>query len=139
MNKARRKRITSVIHTLENIIDYDLIVSAKDELEDILWEEQDAYDNMPETLQYSIRGEESSDAIDSLQEAVDALEEAIDTLNELDDLKDEYNNSDNENDEDNEDDEDEDEKLEKEAEIELKEEDINERINEAINSLEDII
>lgn len=134
MNKARRKRIASVIHTLENIIDYDLIESAKDELEDILYEEEDAYDNMPENLQYSMRGEESSDAIDSLQEAVDVLEEAIDTLNELDDLKDEYNNSDNENDED-----DEDGKSEKEAEIELKEEDINERINEAINSLEDII
>ena len=128
MNKARRKRIASVISTLENIIDYDLIESAKDELEDILWEEQDAYDNMPENLQYSIRGEESSDAIDSLQEAVDALEEAIDTLNELDDLKDEYNDTD-----------DEDEELEKESETELKEEDINERINEAINSLEDII
>lgn len=128
MNKARRKRIASVIHTLENIIDYDLIESAKDELEDILYEEEDAYDNMPENLQYSMRGEESSDAIDSLQEAVDALEEAIDTLNELDNLKDEYNDTD-----------DEDEESEKESEIELKEEDINERINEAINSLEDII
>lgn len=128
MNKARRKRIASVIHTLENIIDYDLIESVKDELEDILYEEEDAYDNMPENLQYSIRGEESSDAIDSLQEAIDALEEAIDTLNELDNLKDEYNDTD-----------DEDEELEKESEIELKEEDINERINEAINSLEDII
>lgn len=140
MNKARRKRIASVIHTLENIIDYDLIESAKDELEDILWEEQDAYDNMPENLQYSMRGEESSDAIDSLQEAVDILEEAIDTLSQLDDLKDEYNNNGGENNKDSEDDEDnEDEKSEKEAEIELKEEDINERINEAINSLEDII
>ena len=139
MNKARRKRIASVIHTLGNIIDYDLIESAKDELEDILWEEQDAYDNMPENLQYSIRGEESSDAIDSLQEAIDALEEAIDTLNELDDLKDEYNDTDDEDDEDDENNEDEDEKTEKEAETELKEEDINERINEAINSLEDII
>lgn len=128
MNKSRRKRIASVIRTLESIIDYDLIESAKDELEDILYEEEDAYDNMPENLQCSMRGEESSDAIDYLQEAVDSLEEALDTLNELDDLKDEYNNTD-----------DEDEKTEKEAEIELKEEDINERINEAINSLEDII
>lgn len=128
MNKLRRKRIASVINTLENITGYDLIESAKDELEDILYEEEDAYDNMPENLQYSIRGEESSDAIDCLEEAVDSLEEALDTLNELDDLKDEYNNTD-----------DEDEKTEKEAEIELKEEDINERINEAINSLEDII
>lgn len=128
MNKSRRKRIASVIDTLENITGYDLIEPTKSEIGDILFEEEDAYDNMPENLQYSMRGEESSDAIDYLQEAVDSLEEALDTLNELDDLKDEYNNTN-----------DEDEKTEKEAEIELKEEDINERINEAINSLEDII
>lgn len=128
MNKARRKRITTVIRDLGNIRDYSFIESIKDEIENILWEEQDAYDNMPENLQYSMRGEESSDAIDSLQEAVDALDEAIDIFNELDDLKDEYNNT-----------EDEDEKIEKESEIELKEEDIDERILEAINNLEDII
>lgn len=128
MNKARRKRITTVIRDLGNIRDYSFIESIKDEIENILWEEQDAYDNMPENLQCSMRGEESSDAIDSLQEAVDALDEAIDIFNELDDLKDEYNNT-----------EDEDEKIEKESEIELKEEDIDERILEAINNLEDII
>ena len=128
MNKARRKRITIVIRDLESIRDYNFIESIKDEIEDILWEEQDAYDNMPESLQYSMRGEESSDAIDSLQEAVDALDEATNIFNELDDLKDEYNNI-----------EDEDEKIEKESEIELKEEDIDEHILEAINNLEDII
>lgn len=128
MNKARRKRITTVIRDLGNIRDYSFIESIKDEIENILWEEQDAYDNMPENLQYSMRGEESSDAINSLQEAVDALDEAIDIFNELDDLKDEYNNT-----------EDEDEKIEKESEIELKEEDIDEHILEAINNLEDII
>ena len=128
MNKVRRKRIASVIETLENITNYDLIETTKDEIEDILWEEDDAYNNMPENLQYSMRGEESSDAIDSLQEAVDALEEAIDALNELYDLKEEYNNI-----------EDEEEKLEKESEIELKEDDIDNHIYDAVSSLEQII
>lgn len=128
MNNTRRKRIASVIMSLRKFSDYDLIEDIKDEIGDILWDEEDAYNNMPENLQYSMRGENSSDAIDSLQEAVDALEEAIDIFNELDDLKDEYNNT-----------EDEDEKIEKESEIELKEEDIDERILEAINNLEDII
>lgn len=128
MNKLRRKRIAVAIDNLERITNYDLIESIKSEIEDILWEEEDAYDNMPENLQYSVRGEESSEAIDNLQEAVDLLEEAIDIFNELDDLKDEYNNT-----------EDEDEKIVKESEIELKEEDIDERILEAINNLEDII
>ena len=128
MNKVRRKRIASVIETLENITGYDLIETAKDEIEDILWEEDDAYNNMPENLQYSMRGEESSDAIDNLQEAVDTLEEAIDALNELYDLKEEYNNI-----------EDEEEKLEKESEIELKEDDIDNHIYDAVSSLEQII
>ena len=131
MNNKRRKKIKTMIETLETIqtlANYNFIKSIKDEIEDILYEEQDAYDNIPENLQYSMRGEESSDAIDSLQEAVDALDEAINIFNELDDLKDEYNNTENE-----------DEKIEKESEIELKEEDIDERILEAINNLEDII
>lgn len=128
MNKVRRKRIVSIIETLENITGYDLIETIKGEIEDILWEEDDAYNNMPENLQYSMRGEESSDAIDSLQEAVDALEEAIDALNELYDLKEEYNNI-----------EDEEEKVEKESEIELKEDDIDNYIYNAISSLEQII
>ena len=118
MNKARRKRIVSAINILENITGYDLIESVKDEIEDILFEEEDAYDNMPENLQCSMRGEESSDAIDCLQEAVDKLDEAIDILNSINDL----------------DKEDEDYETEKES----KEEDINDYINDAISSLEDI-
>lgn len=131
MNNKRRKKIKTIIKTLEatqKLNNYNFIESIKDEIENILYEEEDAYDNMPENLQYSMRGEESNDAIDSLQEAIDALDEAIDIFNEFDDLKDEYNNT-----------EDEDEKIEKESEIELKEEDIDERILEAINNLEDII
>ena len=118
MNKARRKRIVSVIKTLENITDYNLVESTKNEIEDILWEEEDAYDNMPENLQYSMRGEESSEAIDYLQEAVDKLDETVDILNEIDNL--------DENDEDYED------------EKKSKEDDINIYINDAISSLESI-
>lgn len=111
MNKSRRKRIAAVISTLENV-GYDIIESARDEIEDILWEEEDAYDNMPENLQYSMRGEESSEAIDNLQEAVDKLEEALDMINEID---------------------------EEDEEKELKEDEIDDCVNQAIDSLEQII
>lgn len=121
MNKSRRKKIAVVINNLEEITNYDLIESIKDEIEDILWEENDAYDNMPENLQYSIRGEESSEAIDNLQEAVDLLEEAIDIINDINDINDE----DDEDDEDN----------EKESKID----EINDYINQAIDALEQII
>lgn len=126
MNKVRRKRIASVIETLENITGYNLIETAKDEIEDILWEEDDAYNNMPENLQYSMRGEESSDAIDSLQEAVDALEEAIEILEEINNMDDD-------------DDDDEDTKEMRKADIELRESEIDDYINQAIDALEQII
>ena len=118
MNKSRRKRIAAVISTLENA-GYDIIESARDEIEDILWEEEDAYDNMPENLQYSIRGEESSEAIDNLQEAVDNLEEALNSLNEIDNL--DKNDDDYEN------------------RIEMEEDEIDSCVNNAISNLQDII
>lgn len=122
MNKSRRKRITAAIRDLEKITKHNFIDNyidfIKDEIEDILWEENDAYDNMPENLQYSIRGEESSEAIDNLQEAVDLLEEAIDIINDINDINDE-------DDEDN----------EKESKID----EIDDYINQAIDALEQII
>lgn len=122
MNKSRRKRIAVAIRDLKKTTKHNFIDNyidfIKDEIEDILWEENDAYDNMPENLQYSIRGEESSEAIDNLQEAVDLLEEAIDIINDINDIN-------NEDDEDN----------EKESKID----EINDYINQAIDVLEQII
>lgn len=122
MNKSRRKRIAVAIRDLKKTTKHNFIDNyidfIKDEIEDILWEENDAYDNMPENLQYSIRGEESSEAIDNLQEAVDLLEEAIDIINDINDINDE-------DDEDN----------EKESKID----EIDDYINQAIDALEQII
>ena len=60
MNKSRRKRIAVAIRDLKKTTKHNFIDNyidfIKDEIEDILWEENDAYDNMPESLQYSIRG-----------------------------------------------------------------------------------
>ena len=110
MNNVRRKKIASSITSLRKITDYNLIEGIKDEIEDILWDEEDAYNNMPENLQYSMRGENSSDAIDSLQEAVDALEEAINIITTI-------NN---------------------EEDKEQKEDEIDDYIDQAISNLEDI-
>lgn len=59
MNKERRAKLQKAI---------DLI-------EDVIGEEQDAYDNMPESLQYSEKGEKMDEGIDSLEAAKDILEE----------------------------------------------------------------
>lgn len=74
MNKDRRKSISDNIKLLENI---------KSKLEDILSDEEMYFDNMPENLQGSIRGEESENAIDALNEAIENLDSVIDSLNEI--------------------------------------------------------
>lgn len=71
MNKQRRMEIKNIIAELENI---------KTKLDNVFSEEQYAFDNMPENLQYSMRGEESQEAIDYMSEAVSNIEEAIDQL-----------------------------------------------------------
>ena len=76
MNKARRKWLEDVIAKLEE---------QKEELESIQCEEQESYDNMPESLQYSERGEaieENANDLDSyafdLQDVIDNLQEILD-------------------------------------------------------------
>ena len=54
MNKERKGRFNDVISSLEE---------AKGELEDILNEEQDSYDSLPDGLQMSSRGEKMQDYI----------------------------------------------------------------------------
>ena len=50
MNKTRRKKIKTAIINLKGIVKYYWIESVellKNEIEDILLEEEEAYDNMP--------------------------------------------------------------------------------------------
>ena len=71
MNNKRRKKIQDVIRKLQNL------------LEEILDEEQEAFDNMPEGLQESANGMISQDAQDNLDAAIEALEEAIYYLEDI--------------------------------------------------------
>ena len=52
-------------------------------LSSILSEEQDAFDNMPEGLQSSMRGMDSEDAIDNMEEASEKLDEVIELLDDI--------------------------------------------------------
>lgn len=71
MNKERRNKVRAAVEMLK---------VASEQLEKIKDDEEFAFDNMPENLQYSQRGEDSQEAIDSLEEAIDGLEEVIDSL-----------------------------------------------------------
>lgn len=74
MNKSRRDRITKVISALEEL---------SNEIDEILQEEQDAYDNMPEGVQNGERGDKAQEAISNLESAsltdiISSLENARD-------------------------------------------------------------
>ena len=74
MNKQRRKEIEKA---------QDIILEAKDMLESAMEEEQDAYDNLPESIQDGERGEEMQSYIDILQEVVDNLYDVYDQIGEV--------------------------------------------------------
>lgn len=72
MNKQRRKEIQRII---------DGLISWQDAIEEVLSEEQDYMDNMPENLQSSEKAETAQNAIYCLEEASSNLEELLDNLN----------------------------------------------------------
>lgn len=73
MNKSRRKQI-------ENI--QSRILDLKDELETVRNEEQEAYDNLPESFQDGEKGEKMNNALENLDYAYSSLEEIEEYLEE---------------------------------------------------------
>ena len=71
MNAPRRKSIQEVIDQLEEL---------KSTIETIMDEEQEAYDNLPENLQGSERGEAMSEAADNLDSAYSSIDEVLEYL-----------------------------------------------------------
>lgn len=78
MNKLRRKELGQVINGLNTIQDRDDLYSWINTLDNIKYDEESYYDNIPENLQYSQRAEDSEAAIENLEEALDLLNEAYD-------------------------------------------------------------
>ena len=74
MNKARKEKVKKIV---------DMLETAKSSLEDILDEEQTAYDNMPEGLQMSERGQVMEEAITDFEDAGQQMDDLIDLLDEL--------------------------------------------------------
>lgn len=74
MNKERRKKISDAMSAIGKI---------EELIQNILDEEQEAYENMPEGLQASENGMISEEAQENLDAAIEALEEAIGYLEEI--------------------------------------------------------
>ena len=74
MNKERRKRLDDVIDKLEEL---------QAEVASIAEEEREAYDNLPEGIQNSERGEQISENADDLDGIDGDFESLLDTLREV--------------------------------------------------------
>ena len=60
-----------------------MIASAKEIIEEVKEEEQEAFDNMPESLQGSERGEQMESYIGDLENAADDLDSISDIVGEV--------------------------------------------------------
>lgn len=81
MNNQRRKKITEAISIIINAKNY--LEKAKDILDNAGCEEQDAFDNLSDGLQQTMRGEQIEENASTLQDAVDQLEDIISDLNSI--------------------------------------------------------
>ena len=71
MNKQRRKELDTIYRKIEDLMQ---------DLETVCGEERDAYDNLPESLQESDRGETMYNAIDNMESALYSLSDALDSI-----------------------------------------------------------
>ncbi len=74
MNKSRRKYLAQAI---------DLLGTAQTILENVIEDEQEAFDNMPEGLQGSERGESMEETIYNLQDILENVESVQETISEI--------------------------------------------------------
>lgn len=71
MNKERRKRLSEIV---------DVLQSSLTGIEQELSDEQDCFDNLPEGIADSERGEKFEENIDNLEDAVSSIEDAIESI-----------------------------------------------------------
>ena len=74
MNKQRRKRLEDVVSRLEERMS---------DLEYIKEEEQEAYDNLPESIQYTERGEAMQENVDDIDYIISDLDQVINSINDV--------------------------------------------------------
>lgn len=88
MNDTRRKQIKAIIEELTEKFE-TMKSEAIDKMEEVMSEEQEAYDNLPENLQFSEKGEQMDRGIDQMQYFIDELDSL--EIEGIDDLYEELN------------------------------------------------
>ena len=72
MNKIRRKELASIVAKLETLDALRLEINEM--LESVIDEEQEALDNLPESLQDGEKGQQMQEYIDTMTDVLDELE-----------------------------------------------------------------
>lgn len=72
MNNERREAIRNLIARAEEL--KSMADTLKDDIQSVLDEEQDYYDNMPESFQGGEKGDRAQEAINNLETAVDCFD-----------------------------------------------------------------
>lgn len=73
MNKGRRKQLAEIAEQLQEL---------RDRIEQLQEEEQDGFDNLPESLQQGERGQAMEQAVEQMGTALDCIDEAVQALEE---------------------------------------------------------
>lgn len=73
MNKARRKQLAEIAEQMQEL---------RERIELLQEEEQEGFDNLPESLQQGERGTAMEQAIEQMDSAMDAVDEALEALQE---------------------------------------------------------
>ena len=74
MNKQRRKRVCEA---------FDMLHQATEILAEVGDEESEAFDNLPEGIQESERGQKMEDIIDAIDDAMEELDELVESIKEV--------------------------------------------------------
>ena len=85
MNNKRRAEVKRIMENLKDDV-YSLLDSARDELKTVRDDEQESYDNLPESLQYSEKGDDMERCIDAIEDIMDYLEYGCDLADKVSDL-----------------------------------------------------
>lgn len=74
MNKQRRKRLGEA---------FNLIEQAKDILEEVMSEEEESLDNLPDNFRDGDKGEEMQNYIEMIDETIEYLEDANSVIEQI--------------------------------------------------------
>lgn len=75
MNNVRRKKL----NTAKALLD-----QARDIINDVMMDEENAFDNLSEGLQQTMRGEQMEENVSEMEEAIDKIDEAVECLDNID-------------------------------------------------------